>query len=396
VSDRNSTARHKPAKPYPEFPLFAHATGRWAKKIRGSMHYFGQWADPDAALTKYLDQKDALHAGKRPRSDSDALTVKELANHFLNAKQSLVDTGELSPRTWAEYKTTTDLLVANFGKQRLVSDLDPQDFAKLRNKMARKWGPHRLAKIIQYVRSVFKHGFDASLIERQVRFGPGFNRPSKKTIRLHRAEQGLKLFTAQEIRDLLGASGIAMKAMILLGINCGYGNADCGNLTLAALDLEGGWVNYPRPKTGINRRCPLWPETVEALREALEKRPKPKEPDDSQFAFITKYGLSWAKDTSTNPVSQEMAKALRSLKINGRKGLGFYTLRHTFRTVADESKDQPAVDFIMGHEVPHMSAVYRETISDARLKAVAEHVRKWLFGEPAAIASPTIGSEPIQ
>jgi hypothetical protein len=35
----------------------------------------------------------------------------------------------------------------------------------------------------------------------------------------------------------------------------------------------------------------------------------------------------------------------------------------------------PAVDFIMGHEVPHMSAVYRETISDDRLRAVADHVR---------------------
>jgi integrase len=57
----------------------------------------------------------------------------------------------------------------------------------------------------------------------------------------------------------------------------------------------------------------------------------------------------------------------------------FYTLRHTFRTVADEAKDQPAVDFIMGHEVPHMSSVYRETISDVRLKAVADHVRAWLF-----------------
>jgi hypothetical protein len=26
-----------------------------------------------------------------------------------------------------------------------------------------------------------------------------------------------------------------------------------------------------------------------------------------------------------------------------------------------------------------MSSVYRETISDARLKAVSEHVRKWLW-----------------
>jgi hypothetical protein len=34
----------------------------------------------------------------------------------------------------------------------------------------------------------------------------------------------------------------------------------------------------------------------------------------------------------------------------------------------------------MGHEVPHMSSVYRETISDERLRAVADHVRAWLFG----------------
>ncbi len=75
-----------------------------------------------------------------------------------------------------------------------------------------------------------------------------------------------------------------------------------------------------------------------------------------------------------------MGKLLHRLGINGRKGLGFYTLRHTFRTVADEAKDQPAADYIMGHEVPHMSSVYRETISDARLKAVSDHVRGWLCG----------------
>jgi hypothetical protein len=38
-----------------------------------------------------------------------------------------------------------------------------------------------------------------------------------------------------------------------------------------------------------------------------------------------------------------------------------------------------AADYIMGHEVPHMSAVYREKIGDERLQAVADHVRKWLF-----------------
>jgi integrase len=397
MSEGNSTppaAQSKPAKPYPDFPLFPHATGRWAKKIRGKMHYFGPWSDPDGALTKYLEQKDALHAGRKPRADPEALTVKEAANAFLNAKQALVDAGELSPRTWAGYKIAAEALVQHLGKSRLVADLDPQDFASLREKMSRKWGPHRLGTTIQYVRSVFKHAFDAGLIPTPVRFGPGFKRPSKKTMRLHRAEQGPKLFTADEIRAMaqgalvvgkdgpeLVRAGTAIKAMILLGINCGFGNADCANLPLAALDLEKGWVDYPRPKTGIERRAPLWPETVEAIREALTKRHEPKDSDDAGLVFITKYGLSWAKETTTNPVSQEMAKLLKALHINGRKGLGFYTLRHVFRTIADESKDQPAVDFVMGHEVPHMSAVYRETISDARLKAVTDHVRAWLFAE---------------
>src|SRR5438128_1474002 len=90
----------KPSKPYPEFPLFPHATGRWVKKIRGKLHYFGPWNDPDAALTKYLEQKDALHAGREPRADMAELTLKILVNHFLNTKRALMDSDELSSRTW--------------------------------------------------------------------------------------------------------------------------------------------------------------------------------------------------------------------------------------------------------------------------------------------------------
>src|SRR5262249_30800744 len=100
------------------------------------------------------------------------------------------------------------------------------------------------------------------------------------------------------------------------------------------------------------------------------------------LVFITKYGGSWEADTMDRPVSKETAKLLKKSGINGRAGLGVYTLRHTFRTVADEAKDQPAADFLMGHEVPHMRSVYRETISDARLRAIAAHVRSWLFETP--------------
>jgi integrase len=344
------------------------------------MYYFGVWSDPEAALNNYLAQKDDLHAGRKPRLDTDGVTIKDMVNDFLNAKDALVEASELSVRTRADYQQICDIVVAHLGKSRLAVDVGPDDFAALRKKAAKRWGPQRLgSKLIQYTRCIFKHALDAGLIDRPIRFGPGFKRPSKKVLRLNRADAGPKLFTAGEVRRLIDAAGPSMRAMILLGINCGMGNADCGELPLAAVDLDKAIIDFPRPKTGIPRRCALWPDTVAALHEALAKRHEPKSEEGAKLFFITKYGYSWCKDTSTNPVSQEMGKLLRALKINGRKGLGFYTLRHTFRTVADESKDQPAVDFIMGHEVPHMSAVYRETISDERLRAVADHVRRWLF-----------------
>jgi len=280
-------------------------------------------------------------------------------------------------------------------------DLDPGDFASLKSKLARKNSPPRMSTIIQVIRSAFKHAYDVGRLERPMRFGPAFTRTSKKTLRLHRAKQGPKLFNVAEVRALaegalvvgedgpeLVQAGPALRAMVLLGINCGFGNADCGMLPLSAVNLDAGMIDFPRPKTGIARRCALWPETVQAIREAIVARPKSKKKEDAGLVFITKYGQSWSKLNNAGPLTQEMRKLLKKLGINGHRN--FYTLRHTFRTVADEAKDQPAADYIMGHEVAHMSSVYRETISDARLRAVAECVHVWLFPRSkAALADAT-------
>jgi integrase len=184
----------------------------------------------------------------------------------------------------------------------------------------------------------------------------------------------------EEIRGLLKLANVQVRAMIYLGVNCGFGNSDCGNLPLTAIDLDAAMIDYPRPKTGVARRCPLWPETVAAIRAALADRPEPKDPDHAGLVFITKYGQPWAKDDDPGVITKEVRKLLNKLGTH-RPGLSFYSLRHTFRTIADEAKDQPAADFIMGHESTHMSSHYRERISDDRLKAVTDHVRAWLLGK---------------
>ncbi len=387
MSDLHSTpdpARGKPTKPYPDFPLFPHAAGVWAKKIRGRLVYFGPWSDPDGALKKYMEQADALHAGRKPRPDPEGLTVKDLANAFLNHKKDKQAAGELSPRTWLKYKEVADLLVQQFGKQRAVADLRPDDFASLRNAMTQRWGPLRVRDFIQHIRSVFKYGYDAELLDRPMRFGPGFERPSKKTMRLDRAKKGQRMFEADEIRRMLDKATVPLRAMILLGVNCGFGNADCATLPLAAVDLERGWIDYPRPKTGVPRRCALWPETVEALRAVMARRKEPKREADAGLFFVTVRRRSWHKEIEDNPISKETRKLLNALGINGHRN--FYGLRHSFETIAGEAKDQVAVDFIMGHSKDDMASVYRERISDERLRAVTDHVRAWLFPQPSKTA----------
>jgi integrase len=317
-----------------------------------------------------------------------------LCNDFLIAKRASVGAKELTQRSWDDYKAACELVIEKFGKARLVADLDPDDFAKLRGAMVGKgWGPVTLGNVIQRVRVVFKFAYDNGSIDRPVRYGQNFKRPTRKTVRVDRAKKGPKLFTATEVRALIEGATVektsgpkrvqlnpVMRAMVLLGINAGLGNADCGQLRLVHIDLDAGTLDYPRPKTGIPRRCVLWPQTVTALRAALAVRPTPKDAANAELVFVTTFGGCWAKDSADQTLAKEFAKVLRAFRFAARTGLGFYTLRHTFRTVADEAKDQPAADYIMGHESPHMSSHYRETISDERLKAISRHVHEWVFG----------------
>src|SRR5215470_3946022 len=73
----------KVARPRPDFPLGSHPAGYWCKRIRGVLHYFGpRWAPGDQAaalaaaddaLDDYNRQADALHSGRKPRQDAEAL-----------------------------------------------------------------------------------------------------------------------------------------------------------------------------------------------------------------------------------------------------------------------------------------------------------------------------------
>jgi integrase len=151
-------------------------------------------------------------------------------------------------------------------------------------------------------------------------------------------------------------------------------------LPLSALDLNRGWINFPRPKTAIDRRVPLWPETVAALREAIAARPAVKDSDAEALVFVTSRGRPWLSNGIANPVSVATRALMKQVGIH-RPGIGHYTLRHVFRTTADEAGDQVAANAIMGHVDASMANAYREKIADERLQKVVNYVRAWLFNE---------------
>lgn len=378
---RRKVTPGRPRKPHRDFPLFPHATGRWAKKVKGKLVYFGKIVDDphgENGLKLWLEQRDDLLAGRKPRPADGRLAVARACDGFMTHKEHQLQTGEIAKRTYADYFKTCQLIVDTFGRTRPVDDLTPDDFLELRERIAKGHGIVTIANEVRRVRIVFKFLFDAGLIDRPVRFGPTFKQPSARSLRLDRQRKPERLFSAAEIRQVLAEAPVNLSAMILLGVNCGFGNEDCASVPLDAIDLKRGWVDFPRPKTGAPRRCPLWPETIEALEASLNERPTPKSEEAAGLFFLTRCGQKWGNGRNSNPVSAEFAKLLRRLELQ-KTGRGFYSLRHSFRTQADAVKDQPAANLIMGHTDNSMPGNYRHAIDDQRLLAVTDHVRNWLF-----------------
>jgi integrase len=373
-----------------KFPLWWHTgAGAWCKKYKGRFWYLGQ--DKDEALARWVEVKKAVDAGKEPNPVAGTLTVRELVNAFLNHKRDKVDAGELKAATWGEYFHACEAVIDQFKKDKPVADLGPMDFARLRASAAKRLGPVALSKFITLVRMLFAFGADNDLMTVPVKFGKMFDKPSRNVLRLEKVKKGVRMIAPADVWKILAAADVQVRAMVWLGLNCGFGQSDCANLQRSDLARRPGWIDYPRPKTGIARRCPLWPETVDALDAVGPIRPDPKDPADADCVFLTNRGNRWVRfkdkgddkrGVMLDAVNLEFRKACRAAGVVVKGGP--YTLRHVFRTVGDEVKDRPAIDLIMGHTDPSVAGFYRELIEDPRLAAITDHVRTWLLaGKPA-------------
>jgi len=365
-----------------KFPLTKHPTGQYCKKIKGKLYYFG--SDKREALERYYEQAAYLHSGRvlPAQMTGESITIKTLCNLYLDYQESRLPTGEISPRHVYDQVMKLRSFAKFVGPNRPVSEVSTLDLQRYRRKLAKdSKAPRTINNYIGTMKNMYKWALDNEVISGTP------NLRAVKTVRVR--NQNRPTFTPSQIQALLQNASPQMKAMIWLGLNCGFGCTDCGKLKWKDLDLQNNRVRLARSKTGIDRNLPLWPETIQALKNV---------PKSGELVFYTRRGIPWvttrrvvekngtSRYTRTDNVTQAFSKLKKKAGIEMEKGVGFYTLRRTAATLTARSGDPFAVKSLLGHADLKMATTYVQDVSEQTDRAI-NNTRKLIiqgdFSPPA-------------
>ena len=357
-----------------KFPLTLHPTGQYCKKINGRIHYFG--TNKKQALERYLEQATYLHGGQDlvQTASNGNMTLKQLWDFYLRYQHSKVLADELTPRHHNDQTNSLSKLMSFLGQGRKIKSISTLDLQNYKRKLQSAYGSaHRLNLHISAMKAMFHWARKNDILENI----PNIDAVSKGKI----VHQEMYTFCPEQIKKLLSAADVKVRAIIWLGLNCGFGCTDCAKLKWKDLDLENSRVQLVRNKTGVPRNLPLWPETIQALK---------KVPRSGQLVFYTAEGHPWVrtslktqkdgsrKYTTVNAVTSMFARLLKKARINAPKGTGFYALRRTAATLAARSGDPFAVQRLLGHVDLTMATRYVQDVSE-QTDRVIENSRKYVL-----------------
>jgi integrase len=354
---RNST---KPAKPYPGYPLWAHTCGQWCKKVKGHLRFYGVWADPEGALEEYKRDN-----GSAASDDSDGLLLRDVLRAYDDDKKALLETGKIKQRTYDDLLAVADVVADALGKSRPVTEITPLSLRALSHKLAigksgQPVSPVSHKRLLTYCRMIFR--FANEVLDCNVKYLRALAPPEKRLLRERRTAAGAKMFKSEELQLMLVVSDPAMGAVIYLGLFAGYGPTDCRLLTTDK--LKGEFIEFPRPKTGIQRRCWL-----------------PQDARDAVMAIANGTHVFNGRVWNRHVIARQFKKLCEDCGIYQKGRTEPYSLRRTLETVAKNADvNQSVIDRVMGHERPDMAEVYNQAVFDTQLRKLGEFIEAWLKG----------------
>jgi hypothetical protein len=298
-------------KPYPTFPLFAHACGSWKAKIDGRQQSFGPTrpanhpeyrATWQAALDRYHELLEArakgLHNAARPFDN----TLREVINAYLAEKHERTETGELDVRTFAEARGSLTDYGNVVGLDRTIAQLeaDPDTIRVYLKALRIRLGVHAYNRTVRSVAAMWNWAGSPSrgILGRPFKWVELHEIRSVREVRRRhredRAEGVLRSWTVPEIHAMLRYARQPLKAAILLGYYAAYGNTDISEVPTNALtvyqqaqrihfhgrndEIPAGWgmIYFPRPKTEMDRYAIVPPEVVTAIGELRGRKATPQ------------------------------------------------------------------------------------------------------------------------
>lgn len=357
-----------------KFPLTRHATGQYCKKIHGKIYYFG--SDKQEAHQRYLEQATYLHGSNHSSQKpvNDSMTLRQLCDMFLKYQFTKVKANAITAQHYNDQISSLNILMSFLGQRRSINDISTLDLQNYKRKLQQHYNKssHRLNLHISNMKTLF-HWAKKNDVLKQI---PNIDavRRSKLTNRQRR------IFTHEEINKILAVADTQMKAMIWLGLNCGFGCTDCSDLQWKNLDFTNARVEFPRGKTGIPRDLPLWPETILALKAVPKK---------GKLVFYTARGNPFVRNvlnidangnekfSPINSIATKFARLIKRAGLDVPKGTGFYSLRRTAATLAARSGDPFAVQRLLGHANLIMATRYVQDVSK-QTDAVIEKSRIYM------------------
>jgi len=160
--------------------------------------------------------------------------------------------------------------------------------------------------------------------------------------------------------DTNSCTGIRDRALLMLLYNTGARASEIVELKLPDLRLNGttGQVNL-LGKGKKHRSCPLWPETVAALKAYLDKR-SPKEPESEHLFLnangksITRFGIRYIT-RKYGIAAQSQCPSIKTKTVNP------HTIRHTTAMhLLRSGNDVNMVSYWLGHADINTTHIYLE------------------------------------
>jgi len=184
---------------------------------------------------------------------SNQLTIADGVEKYCN----MVDMKDCSPSHKSSTRHRLKKITRLKGSLPLAS-LDTMELSSIVSLLRSKTDTHN---IIRTTKAFLRWLDDMELWEAPRRFERIFPLARKVS-----SSVKIATFTIEQLTQMYSAADKRIRLWMLLSLNCGFANMEVATLKQSEVDLQCGYIERVRGKTGVSGKWKLWSETIEALK----------------------------------------------------------------------------------------------------------------------------------